>query len=401
VERGVCYDWLVKRITEIEGLRGYLALWVLCSHVLGNAGFAPQDYGWFFHLFRLGQYAVDIFMLVSGFVIFYLLDSKVENYSVFLVRRVFRIWPLATFIFFVAVALSPIWLAVAVEAGNYGKETRILSWWHYFWAHTAAHITLMHGVFPESILPDSPEAFTSPPWSVSLEWQFYLVAPILFHALNHNSKFVKGLGVLAVGVTWAVAPFLPSVRLGAFLPMHIEFFFWGAVSFFIYKKILIFNKEVLVLPFAAAGAVLLMFANNWKHDYFPISIWIFFIGLLIDSSGKESIKTVTRIFTNPWSQFLGKISYSLYLCHILIMEMVSATLTAFAPTITGWTKVYVLFPTTLALSIAASIRLYAWIERPGIRLGSKLANKLTKYQAEDQGLSFTELEIHSSSTPTK
>ena len=67
-----------KRINELESLRGVLALWVVVGHILPSAGILDTAMGPFKFLAK-GELAVDVFIIMSGFFIFYLLDTAQEN----------------------------------------------------------------------------------------------------------------------------------------------------------------------------------------------------------------------------------------------------------------------------------------------------------------------------------
>ena len=88
----------MKEIPLVEGLRGYLALWVVIDHLLGCCGYGLNNLSGLFYILRSGWYAVDLFIIISGFVVFYLLDNKEEKYKQFIIRRFFRIWPLFIFL---------------------------------------------------------------------------------------------------------------------------------------------------------------------------------------------------------------------------------------------------------------------------------------------------------------
>ena len=89
----------VHRLAPIEGLRAYLALWVVVTHVMFFSSAAFQGLnpaGALRGLVRLlesGPLAVQVFMIISGFVITVLLDKRRENYAQFIVRRFFRLYP--------------------------------------------------------------------------------------------------------------------------------------------------------------------------------------------------------------------------------------------------------------------------------------------------------------------
>src|SRR5882757_3055269 len=165
----------MKHIKEFDGLRGLLALWVFASHALElgpySAAAAPLR----------PNLAVDIFIILSGFVIFHLLGTG-EDYRTFITRRWFRLFPVFAVCFLIALALYG-WMQVDDEvAFGLGHLSNLKP-------HLVAHATMLHGVVPEQILPHSARAILVPAWSISLEWQFYLVAPLLFvFAMRPNGK---------------------------------------------------------------------------------------------------------------------------------------------------------------------------------------------------------------------
>ncbi|MBC8038204.1 MAG: acyltransferase family protein, partial [Rhizobiales bacterium] len=81
------------RIHEFEALRGALAAWVVIGHVFKHSGYAP-DALYPFPLLGDPGMPVDVFIILSGFVIFSLLDHKHEGYWPFITRRFFRLFPL-------------------------------------------------------------------------------------------------------------------------------------------------------------------------------------------------------------------------------------------------------------------------------------------------------------------
>src|SRR5580698_7425705 len=80
----------MKRVHEFEALRGFLALWVVIGHCFRDTGYMPKDLGHFGLLADPG-FAVDVFIALSGFVIFDLVETKHEGYGPFITRRFFRI----------------------------------------------------------------------------------------------------------------------------------------------------------------------------------------------------------------------------------------------------------------------------------------------------------------------
>src|SRR6185369_4221145 len=91
----------MKYVREFDGVRGLLALWVLLAHAI--------ELGPFSHIagHLRPQFAVDIFIILSGFVIFHLL-SQGEDYATFITRRFFRLFPVFAVCFLFALVLRTV-----------------------------------------------------------------------------------------------------------------------------------------------------------------------------------------------------------------------------------------------------------------------------------------------------
>ena len=92
----------LSHLFELDVVRGFMSWWVVVGHVLAFAGFQENNVPSVTALVMHGAYAVNVFMMMSGFVIAKLLTDKNEPYHVFITRRLLRIYP----VFFVALAVA-------------------------------------------------------------------------------------------------------------------------------------------------------------------------------------------------------------------------------------------------------------------------------------------------------
>lgn len=86
-----------SRVAELDGLRGLLAAWVALSHIFCWSGFAtvslPWPWGKFWPAFVFAEPAVEVFIILSGFAISFLLHTRQHSYAEFMRGRFFRIYP--------------------------------------------------------------------------------------------------------------------------------------------------------------------------------------------------------------------------------------------------------------------------------------------------------------------
>ncbi len=376
----------MERVPLIEGLRGYLALWVVIDHLLAVCGYGLNTLDGVLFILRSGWYAVDLFVILSGFVIFFLLDNKREDYKSFIIRRFFRIWPLFIFLFFCAIPISKLYawnvnefsiLFENLKIGDGMVVERINSWWDNIFLHIICHIPMLHGILPNNILPYSPGSFLGPAWSVSLEWQFYLIAPLFFYVIR---KF-KTLGFILVSLfcailfIWGIS--INNIQFGAFLPMHIEFFLLGVTSYYLYKYFSnnSFKMDNYKLPLLFIIMFLIYYSVDFKVKYLPYFIWTIIFSLLIDCQHKSQtflIKKIGFIFNNKLAIYLGQISYSIYLSHFLVIIIMQFTLIKIAPMLSRKEHFLILSLLTIFITIVLSAVLYNSIEKVFIRKGNRI-----------------------------
>jgi len=356
----------VRKIRSIEGLRGLLALWVLFGHTLAAAGLG-EDWRGPFRILATGGYAVEVFIAVSGFVIFYLLDGARESYGRFLVRRFLRLYP----VYFVCLIASVLILRLDLQAYTDApfshplNDHRIEIAQHsldFLPQQLLAHIFMVQSLIPDFLLPNSNYAILGQAWSLSLEWQFYVLAPLLFVFLARG-----GRAALAVIVLVCAAHFLFTGNEG-FLPRHLPFFALGTGSYFLWR-LPWRPSSPLLAPVVVALAYLLTAGPG-------IVIWS---AVFMAAYQREAIGAtwVNPVLEHPISLAVGRISYSIYLSHGMVLAGSMLCLERMNASAFGrWPFFVLLFPVTLSGTLALSWALYQWIEAPFIALGKRQGRAL-------------------------
>src|ERR1700687_5933565 len=188
------------RIPELDGLRGLAILLVILLHYVADS--RGGDFGTFLYrfknLFRLGWSGVDLFLVLSGFLIGgILLDARDSpNYfRAFYLRRVHRILP----IYYLWVSL---FVLVKFSASRWLPAPLTES-------AGAFHTLPFYYLFLQNFLTQVPGTlgwyWLAVTWSLAIEEQFYLVAPLLVRFLSTRSL------VFTLGATVILAPVLRAL----------------------------------------------------------------------------------------------------------------------------------------------------------------------------------------------
>lgn len=373
------------RLFEIEGLRAYLAFWVVIGHVLWIGGFQKNDLSGIPLLMRSPELAVDVFIIVSGFVIFLALDSKKDGYLPFVVRRFFRLFPSYILLFFLSIPISALSLWNATHASRYLAPAEVhydqmLTWWQNLQWHVPLHLLMLHGAVPEHVLSDAPNAFLLPAWSISLEWQFYLIAPLAFICISSAGWLRRSMFIAICMLMWLVDySDVSGAESPAALPFNFGLFLLGGTSYFVYKHRSHFGhpNTGLVLAWGAAASIYLVRSLLPIH-LIPTFLWLVFLGLILEPASSPARRLLSPLFANRAAVYLGRISYGVYLSHILVVSCVQYALLNLAPELGQNNHLAILLASTIAITIPLSIGLNRYVENAGIDLGRDVANRLSE-----------------------
>ena len=355
----------MKHIREFDGLRGILALWVFATHVL-ELGPYPAVAA---HVHA--NLAVDLFIILSGFVIFHLLSSG-EDYRTFITRRWFRLFPVFAVCFLLALALYA-GLGTSDETAFGIPHTNKLL------PYLVAHATMLHGAVPDSLLPNSARAILVPAWSISVEWQFYLVAPLLFALAARPSR--KPALVLCALVAARVLHDVASRIAGdplrfdmaAFLPLRLEFFAVGIGSYGVWRWLHERNRPLIIPNSVYALVVPLLFLVAKKNP--AVALWLGLMLLLAHGyfgTGVGVLLRIPEIFNSTPAQFLGKISYPIYLLHLPMLVVVRELLRRHSIAASAPAFQAALLLGGLAATIVGAWLLHVGVELPLVRLGKRV-----------------------------
>lgn len=341
----------------IEGARGWLAWTVVVGHLFGGTRLSQVTHVTL--VTTAGNHAVRVFILISGFVIANLLLKKRESYAIFIARRALRIYPSYLVGLALGIATTPIatdlnrLLAIAAGAPIPAPHDPGI---FVYYVHVILHILLLQGMIPNNILENSQYMFLPPAWSLSLEWQFYLIAPLLLIGLLRRPASTTAAIVVAVLAYWKglFGSFIaPSFILGAGW-----YFVLGMASRLLIERIPQFPRYPGVA--LIAGLPLLVLG----HDLAPLLVGF---GLLLYIRTEGS----SRLLDSPVATYFGERSYAVYILHFPIILLCASL---------AWRTLGLADLPAIALTVVLSIMgtvsaaeiAYRWLERPMIDFGKRL-----------------------------
>ena len=365
----------LRRISEFEGLRGLLCWWVVVDHALLQSGYTEAGLGRGLRILVHGDYAVDVFIILSGFVIHKLWHDAREPYPLFIARRFLRLWPAYVVCLLGSLAVRPSIASVLAHApvgDSVGSLEQFARWkqnWQfehdYFGAHLLAHLPMLHSAIPETLLPRSSIAFLGSAWSISLEWQFYLLAPLLFFGLLKGRSFGWLIFACLAGAGWLMRytpPLGVWFPMEAFLPQKLLLFGVGMISHEFWRSMR--ENGERIAPALLGFAAIVLFATL----SIPLALWIAVLAAVFSAHSwfKSLLNSV------PF-QVLGRVSYSTYLGHMLVLWALQSFVFRALPNATALQMLASLLLVGAPLILALSLALHRWVEMPAIRFGRELS----------------------------
>lgn len=334
------------QLYAMQGLRGLAVLLVFCVH------YATLSQPWRASgatvavlataLHGVGNAGVDLFFVLSGYLIYGSLIARQQSVAPYLRRRLRRVYPVYACVFGLYLLLS--WAFPA--------ESKIPAAWPQALAYLASNFLLLTGF--NTVLP-----FISVAWSLSYEMLYYLALPLLiciFQLRRHGRAWrclffavlaTLGLGVFAVfGGPARLLLFIAGIAVHEALAMPA----WRAPPPLLAACAVLAALGCLLLPLA-----LLLKLGLLAGAFFLLCLCCF----------QARGNWLATLFCWTPLRWLGNISYSYYLIHGLALKGAFLSMAMLhPPQAHGLAFFLLLMPLMLALTLPPAIALFLLVEKP-------------------------------------
>jgi peptidoglycan/LPS O-acetylase OafA/YrhL len=388
------------RLNYLDGLRGLAALQVVLLHyvsafmpVLAMAGVVPwypaAMPGWQAFLantpfvFLINGYsAVYIFFLMSGFVL-RVAYKRIDSFAIGVWRRLIRLWiPTVT-----AVIIAGLFLAFDYNAHfAAAKISGSTKWLGALMMTKPTIATVTHDALLNSLLlgyqrfsafdhliklQGLNDAFDAPVWTLNIELAGSLVCLVL-SLLEKRSRSIRAILIVIFALVAGanqIFLFVIGFMLAGIYPRRVGWIGQAAGT-------LALISGVLLCRLTAIGPVL------WLHR-----IWVFGhapgtfqftnqIGAILVFVGVLNLPVVHNMLAMRVPQYLGRISFSLYLVHFPIMATLGCRLfVSIEPMLGVVGASFVALIVGLVVTLPAATLFERWIDRPAVRLSRKASRR--------------------------
>jgi peptidoglycan/LPS O-acetylase OafA/YrhL len=321
------------RLPALDGLRGIAVLLVMVYHF---------SYGWYFsaspvdaayaRVSALGWMGVDLFFVLSGFLITGILHDSRERagyFSSFYARRFLRIFPL--YYVFVLLVLPGAAHLLASDPSRAVAALHAKSGWYLGYA--VNFMLALRGGWSAAVL------YTGHLWSLAVEEQFYFVWPPLVLLLSRRALIRTSAVLVAVALLARVAmrlggagevatyvlPFgrMDALLLGALVALAVREL--GSVA-----PLARHAPRVLAVSGTVAAATLawaparMSWSSPAVQTVGLTAIAVFFAALLVTAVAAPEASRWGRVLRAPSLRTFGKYSYALYILHPLVLAVLQA-----------------------------------------------------------------------------
>lgn len=374
-----------NRIEYLDSLRGLASISVVISHfVLAyrlDLEFKLINYSPF-HFFYDGFAAVTFFFVLSGYVLTLSMKNKVEvDLKSFYLKRIFRIMPAYIFVLFVSLLFYSFFSVIHTIPDS-------SSWINSFWDKPLDYKNFIRQIV--FILPLKGFAeLVFQNWSLYVEMQFSFLIPFLFFIYKKVNFIFFLVFNLVLYFFFNIPVFIFHFSLGIMLAMNQDYILTS------FNKIRINYKIVLVFFIICMYTyryTLPMYYYYLIREYSPILsnndlIWMIsgFGSFLILLYCFVSIR-LQKILNLQFFKFIGRISYAIYLTHLIVLIFIIPILIHSLNSI-GITNNYVIWILSLlCLLIITTISSYfltTYIEAPIAKFGNNMIKKYMPQKNHD------------------
>ena len=354
----------LRYIDSLRGIAISAVIFVHVSQVSALPGIAGR-------LSHFGTAGVQLFYTVSALTLIMSMSKRagIERHPKidFFIKRFFRIAPAFYLTLLVYCLLSHSSRAVQFEVSRVQNSGLLLI------------VLFLNGWRPDVI--NVPVAGQ---WSIAVEMMFYMLLPFLFPWVRTFRRAVcawyASLAILLLSPTLAfhlatAEGFDASTRVVHdfalwWFPNQLPVFLNGIGLYFIVRERRTFRRYIApYLP----GALAILLACGFRGQTFITPIF----GIVFMTSTAYLAENPIHFFVNRLTAFLGKISFSAYLCHPLILRAIAPFVRAL-PVQAGVARFLITYAVTLLLVCPISWLMWAVVEQPFQRLGRTLIGRLEK-----------------------
>ncbi|MGA7914171.1 MAG: acyltransferase [Candidatus Acidiferrales bacterium] len=367
-----------KRWPELDGLRGTAILLVFLLHYVTDSRTHQATFGLLYRfaaIFRLGWSGVDLFFVLSGFLIGgILIDARASSnyFRTFYIRRVHRILP----VYYLWITLYAI-LGYAIMKSGSPKYAAALG--------GALH-PVVYLLFLQNILSAPYSLYghymLSPDWSLAVEEQFYLVAPFLIRwlSLKRLTAVLVACVIGAPVLRYFIFPLSPGGpdRVYSLMPCRADALAMGMLAAIAWRSTARDWLRQRAVPLKIASGFLFLGAcamTKWmpgpktpveaalQYSWLASLYTSILLLALLDTRG-----LVARVARWSFLRECGRISYCFYLIHLGILGACHWIFFGALPRINDWQGLGV---TVLAALLAWTIAQLSWkyLEKPLIDRG--------------------------------
>jgi peptidoglycan/LPS O-acetylase OafA/YrhL len=349
------------RFDALTSLRFFAAVYVLAFHV-GNTGPVRHSMALSWRIFiDHGYLAVSFFFVLSGFLLTRTYSDRWTegSYKQFIIARFARIYPVYV-------------LALLIQAPFYFPTAHLPK---------AIAVTLM--VQSWTVLPsDYPGAWNFPAWTLSVEWFFYVIFPLLLWQVTRVQR--KRLAIAALLVTSLVIGG-PQAAIGARLSwfsQHIPLPLIRLPEFLLGMVVATVEPSKRLKPgrWTAVAVILTVLLLSLNIHRFVTLVVVLFAATIWLLAHEDN--AIRRWLELPILVLLGGASYAIY----ILQDPVRNWLTLWNETLHLAAMERVAYPLAL---IVFSVAAFVWLEKPA-RRWLRSTNKTRKHEVYGLGLNLAE-----------